>query len=117
MDIDVIVVGAGPGGSTAAREMAVRGASVLLLDRAKFPRDKPCGGAVSLRSIALLPFDIAPVVEHVVTGVIFEDPEGDTASHDFGSPLAYLTQRRRLDAFLVERAQDAGVEFRDGQVV
>ena len=41
---DVIVVGAGPAGSTAARECALLGSSVLLLDKAEFPRDKPCGG-------------------------------------------------------------------------
>ena len=64
----MIVVGAGPGGSTAARELAARGLDVLMLDRARFPRDKPCGGGVTIRCAELLPFDISPVVEHVVTG-------------------------------------------------
>jgi flavin-dependent dehydrogenase len=67
-NFDAIVVGAGPAGSTAAREIAQRGHSVLLLDRATFPRDKPCGGGVTPRCASLLPFDITPVVEHVVTG-------------------------------------------------
>ncbi|MCZ6546469.1 MAG: FAD-dependent oxidoreductase, partial [Chloroflexi bacterium] len=40
-DFDVVVVGAGPAGSTAARELAARSARVLLIDRAVFPRDKP----------------------------------------------------------------------------
>jgi flavin-dependent dehydrogenase len=46
MRCDAIVAGAGPAGSTAARILAREGASVLLLDRARFPRDKPCGGGV-----------------------------------------------------------------------
>ncbi|MEI6665216.1 MAG: FAD-dependent oxidoreductase, partial [Chloroflexota bacterium] len=70
MNYDAIVVGAGPAGSTAAREIAARGKSVLLLDRAKFPRDKPCGGGVTIRCADLLPFSIEPVVEHVVTGAV-----------------------------------------------
>ena len=46
---DVIVAGSGPSGSIAARKLAGRGARVLLLDKQKFPRDKPCGGGVTLR--------------------------------------------------------------------
>lgn len=117
MHYDAIVVGAGPAGSTAAREIASRGHSVLLLDRAKFPRDKPCGGGVTVRCANLLPFDLSPVVEHVVTGAVMGGPRGRQVTRDAGRTLTYLTQRRRLDAFLVERAQEAGVEFRDGSPV
>ena len=60
------IVGAGPAGSTAAYRLASAGASVLLLDKATFPRDKPCGGGVTGRAARLLPFSIEPVVEDVV---------------------------------------------------
>jgi len=53
MKYDAIVVGAGPAGSTAARLLAREGDSVLLLDRCRFPRDKPCGGGVTLRVLVL----------------------------------------------------------------
>ncbi len=114
MEVDVLVVGAGPAGSTAAREIAGRGLEVLLLDRARFPRDKPCGGAVTLRGAELLPFDLSPVVEQEITGAHLRLRDGRDTIHDFDAPLAYLTQRSRLDQFLVERAREAGVEFRDG---
>ncbi len=117
MDTDVIVVGAGPAGSTAAREIASRGARVLLLDRAKFPRDKPCGGGVTVRCAALLPFSIEPIVEDVVSAARLTVGEGREIVRTTKAPLTYMTQRRRLDAFLVERAQIDGVEFRDGQHV
>jgi geranylgeranyl reductase family protein len=117
MNYDAIVVGAGPAGSTAAREIAARGQSVLLLDRAKFPRDKPCGGGVTVRCASLLPFDLGPVVEHVVTGAVMSGPHGPHVVREAGKTLTYMTQRRRLDAFLVERAQEGGVEFRDGSAV
>lgn len=117
MDVEVIVVGAGPAGSTAAREIASRGHRVLLLDRAEFPRDKACGGGVSVKTAALLPFDLSPVIEHVVTGVILGNPRTTTVTRETGEPMLFMTQRRRLDAFLVERACEAGVEFLQGQIV
>jgi geranylgeranyl reductase family protein len=111
---DALVVGAGPAGSTAAFHLARGGARVLLLDRARFPRDKPCGGGVTARAERLLPFSIDPVVEEEVD--IFE--LGLCYTHRFErrtrEPLVRMTQRRRLDAFLVEQAQAAGAEFRDG---
>jgi len=115
--VDVVVVGAGPAGSTTAREAASRGASVLLLDRAKFPRDKPCGGGVTIRCAGLLPFSIEPVIEDVITGARLKIGNGREVIRDSKRPLTYMTQRRRLDAFLVEQAQAAGAEFRDGDAV
>ncbi|MFW9789440.1 MAG: geranylgeranyl reductase family protein [Candidatus Thorarchaeota archaeon] len=44
---DVVVIGAGPGGATAARALAKNGLEVCLIDKDRFPRDKPCGGGFS----------------------------------------------------------------------
>jgi geranylgeranyl reductase family protein len=110
---DIIVVGAGPAGSTAAYRLAKAGASVLLLDRARFPRDKPCGGGVTGRAARLLPFSIEPVVEHVVSAVDLRLRYGKTLARGDGQPLVYMTQRKRLDHFLVQRAVEAGVELRE----
>jgi len=51
---DAVVVGAGPSGALAARELARAGADVLLVDRARFPRDKVCGSCLSARALAEL---------------------------------------------------------------
>jgi geranylgeranyl reductase family protein len=110
---DAIIVGAGPSGSSAAYRLADAGKDVLLLDRASFPRDKPCGGGVTERAARLLPFSIEPVVEDVATKVDLRLGYGRTVQRGDGAPLVYLTQRRRLDHFLAERAQEAGAEFRD----
>ena len=104
MRYDCVVVGAGPGGSTAARELAARGARVLLLDRAQFPREKPCGGGVVISAAALLPFNLAPVTERTVTRFRVTYRRGRRFQHAFGRPLVYMTQRIHLDAFLVEHA-------------
>jgi geranylgeranyl reductase family protein len=110
---DAIVVGAGPAGSTAAFRLATAGASVLLLDRAKFPRDKPCGGGVTLRAARLLPFAIDPIVEDVVGRVELRLRYGRSFARGGGDPLVLMTQRRRLDHFLASRAAEAGAIFRE----
>jgi geranylgeranyl reductase family protein len=111
---DAIVVGAGPAGSTTAHRLAASGASVLLVDKARFPRDKPCGGGVTLRAARLLPFSIEPVVEDVVDR--FELRLGYRSSFERVSdePLCLMTQRRRLDEFLARKAEQAGADFRHG---
>jgi geranylgeranyl reductase family protein len=109
-----VVVGAGPSGSTAAHRLAAAGKDVLLLDRARFPRDKPCGGGVTERAARLLPFSIEPVVEEVATRVDLRLGYGRTFERGDSVPLVHLTQRKRLDAFLVEQATAVGADFRDG---
>jgi geranylgeranyl reductase family protein len=111
---DAIVVGAGPAGSTAAYRLAAAGASVLLLDKARFPRDKPCGGGVTIRALKLLPFGIDPVVEGVVDRFELRLGHRRGFSRQAPEPLALMTQRRRLDAYLAEQAAQAGARFRDG---
>jgi geranylgeranyl reductase family protein len=111
---DVAIVGGGPAGSTAAYRLARGGARVLLVDRATFPRDKPCGGGVTGRAARLLPFSIDPVVEDVVDRLecrLQYGPRFERAAH---APLALMTQRKRLDHFLLEKAAEAGADVRDG---
>ena len=114
---DAIVVGAGPAGSTTAYRLARAGARVSLLDRARFPRDKPCGGGLTLRAVRELPFSVEPVVEDRVHTLELGFRYGPRWSRDAKEPLVLMTQRRRLDAFLAEHAAEAGAEFRDGAKV
>jgi len=114
---DVIVVGAGPAGSTSAYFLAREGLSVLLLDRARFPRDKPCGGGVTGRGAALLPFSIEPVVEDVVRRLEIGLSYSRRFERQSEKPLIYMTRRVALDAFLVEKACEAGAVFRDATKV
>jgi geranylgeranyl reductase family protein len=111
---DAIVVGAGPAGSTTAYRLARGGARVCLLDRERFPRDKPCGGGLTLRAVRQLPFCVEPVVEDVVDTLELGLAYGRRFSRHAEKPLVLMTQRRRLDAFLAERAVEAGAEFRQG---
>jgi geranylgeranyl reductase family protein len=111
---DAIVVGAGPAGSTAAFRLSRAGARVLLLDRERFPRDKPCGGGLTYRAVRQLPVSVAPVVEDTVRRFELGLRYGRRFERRSEEPLILMTQRRRLDAHLAEQAAAAGADFRDG---
>jgi geranylgeranyl reductase family protein len=111
---DIAVVGAGPAGSTAAYRLARAHARVLLIDKKRFPRDKPCGGGLTMRAVRQLPFSVEPVVEDRITRTRCRLRYGATLEHRSSQVLCVMTQRRRLDAFLVDRAVEAGADFRDG---
>ncbi|HEX2044109.1 MAG TPA: geranylgeranyl reductase family protein [Gaiellaceae bacterium] len=117
MPYDAIIAGAGPAGSACAYRLAAAGASVLLLDRATFPRDKPCGGGLTLRALDVVPVPIDAVVEDVVDVAELRLNYGTSVERGSGKPLAVMTQRIRLDALLVAEAVRAGAELRDGTKV
>src|SRR5207244_7399921 len=91
---DVLVVGAGPAGSATAIHLARGGASVLLVDRARFPRDKPCGGGLTGRALRHAPCDVSPVVEHVVDRMVLRLAYGRRFARRSRAPLILMTQRR-----------------------
>src|SRR5688572_14004920 len=115
-DWDVIVIGAGPAGGAAAASLASNGFRVLLVDRAKFPREKVCGDALVPEAIAAL--DRIGLKEtitaHSITlpGYTLVSPSGSAV--DLKSPVTLL-QRRALDALLSAKAVANGAVFAQGQ--
>ena len=106
---DVLVVGGGPAGSATAHHLASAGVSVLLADRATFPRDKPCGGGLTTRAFLQCPVDPTPVVEEEVDIVELRFRYADSVERRAHAPVIRMTQRRRLDAFLLDAARQVGV--------
>jgi len=117
---DVVVVGAGPGGSAAAASLAALGWSVLLLERARFPRPKPCGECINPGGVAAL--QRLGLLERVrgcspspLEGWSLRTERGRRAEGRF-APLSSPglgIPREVLDQALVEEAVARGVEFRD----
>ena len=110
---DVLVVGAGPAGSTAARVAAERGARVLLVDAARFPRYKTCGGGLIGASLRALPPEALAVLERRVDRVTFSLHGGPARSVRSTRPFLAMVDRERFDQALVDAAVAEGVEFRD----
>lgn len=123
---DVIVVGAGPGGSSAAGFLARQGASVLLLDKAAFPRDKVCGDGLTPQALYWL--DQLGCIEAVLaqTDACFKECDlyingahvlrGRFPENSRYPAFATFLDRRRFDATLLEHAVTCGAVFEQAQV-
>ena len=110
---DVAIVGAGPAGSTAALRLARAGARVLVVDKARFPRDKPCGGGLTYRAVRELPVDVSAVVEDTVDRFEVRLRYGRSIERTSSEPLCLMTQRRRLDEFLARACAREGADLRE----
>ena len=122
---DVLVVGAGPAGTAAAITLARFGRQVTLVDRAVFPRDKCCGDgltAAALRRVEHLGLDPGrvpswqPVRDVVVVASSGREVDLPLRQRQ-GGVFAVSAKRADLDAALVERARESGVEVVEGRAV
>ena len=122
---DVVVIGAGPAGSTAAYILALNGLDVLILDKSTFPRDKLCGGLLTLKTAKLLEtvfkLSVDRMKRHrIITYQSFNykvvDSKGNSIKGRMDYPF-YFVQRSIYDAFWLEMAQKAGAQFREGEKV
>ena len=117
MKYDVVIVGAGPSGSTAAKNLAENGKKVLIIDKQKFPRDKPCGGAIPTRVMKQFPY-----VEEFIDSISY-------GSYTHSSSLKYTLKfvrekpflatviRKDFDDGLVKLAVNAGATFLNSKAV
>jgi geranylgeranyl reductase family protein len=116
-DYDVIVVGAGPGGATAARLCAQTGFRTLLIEKEKFPRVKPCGGCLSPKTVRLLPFDLGSILENTIFNATFTYCVKDPVFIKTDKPMAFMVMRERFDQFLIGKSLEEGVELLEGNRV
>src|SRR2546427_5113019 len=117
---DVVVAGAGPAGSATALLLARGGARVLLLDRARFPREKPCSEYLSPESTRVLGRLGEPVLNAVaaaspakLTGMKVVAPSGKAVVGRFET-FSFALPRTRFDTILLDAARAHGVEVREG---
>jgi geranylgeranyl reductase family protein len=118
---DVIVVGAGPGGSTAAKLLADRGYSVFLVDRSNFPRHKTCASWINRLAFERFPYlrnSLSGLVENPFFGVAFYDRSVEReAKYLERRPSGYLSLRSKFDDGLRRVAVEAGARFVGGCAV
>jgi len=115
---DAAVIGSGPAGCSAAAELARRGRSVLLLEKASLPRYKTCGGGILRRAYRMLPARAEAVVESTFHDVLLNfQGEGLQFTATRSEPLVRMTMRAELDHLLAGEAQTLGARLRDGCAV
>ncbi len=125
IDYDLIIVGAGPAGSTTARFASTAGLRVLLIDkRQELGAPIQCSGAISGHGLEAAGIEADPEFIHeAIYGFAIYDESGARTVHDYraikgdeyGSepgkkPLGYVVDRRRFDRYLVTQAERAGTE-------
>ena len=118
---DVVVVGAGPGGSVAAKRCAQHGLKTLLLERRRLPRDKVCSGMImSHLAQTLIEKEFGQIPDEILTtppylsGLVLHLVGMGSRRIEHKMPIAW---RRDLDHWMNHKAQEAGVELWDGTSV
>jgi geranylgeranyl reductase family protein len=120
---DVAIVGGGPAGAAAAWQAVQSGARVVVLDKAEFPRDKPCGDGLTARAVSLIQkMGLANEVDtfHRVNRATIFSPNRLELSFPSrpGMPNhGHCAARRELDPLLLKNAQSAGAEVRQSTEV
>ena len=111
---DVIIIGAGPSGSHSALQCAKAGFKTLLVDRQRFPRDKPCGGILEAKKFVKFAPELIGSEENITKFTNFHYAYKKLISRPLKS---YIFKRKSFDKMLVDLAVDAGVDFLDGMKV
>lgn len=119
MKYDVVVIGAGPAGSTAAKFLSEKGVNVLLLDKSTFPRDKPCGGG--------LPTRVLERYKYIEENNLVDSYSYEIRLHSFSlkykidiqrnEPIVAMVQRKKFDDGLANLATRSGTTFITGKTV
>lgn len=124
IDTDVLVIGAGPAGATAAFTLATAGYQVTIVDRHHFPRAKPCGDGLTNRAFATL--ERMGLMGEIrrryqpCKGVAIVAPNGhrvEFPATDGSDEYGYVIPRREFDELLLRRAVEAGARFLPGLTV
>lgn len=108
---DAIVVGAGPAGCAAAYDLAAAGRSVLLLDRAEFPRHKACAGGLTSKTLRALRYSVASVTRATLSAIVVEKGAGHSTRLESRTLVCAMTVREELDEYCLRQTIARGAQF------
>ncbi len=113
-DFDVIVVGGGPAGASAAYQLSKNGTRVLLFEKEKIPRYKTCGGGIVGRIKNILPFDFEEIIEKKCFSVnVICHHDSLKFVSEKKEPIIMMTMRENFDHFLISKVKSFGTVVKD----
>jgi geranylgeranyl reductase family protein len=119
MDAEVIIVGAGPAGSNAARLLAEEDIDVLLLDKEAFPRFKPCGGGLPTHVLSCYPFlrELDVIESYSYGGYIYPPSLTQKVHIEKESPVIAMVRRDIFDHAFLNLAKKKGARIMEKAMV
>jgi len=119
MKYDVIIVGGGPAGSTAAKILSEKGVKTLLIDKDRFPRDKPCGGGLPYRVMQRFPYikKEGLIESYSYGGYAYYQVSKYELQHIGDDPLIGMVIRKKFDHDLIKLAIDSGCTIKQNSRV
>jgi len=119
MQYDVVIVGAGPAGATAAKFLSEKGTRTLLLDKTLFPRDKPCGGGLPIRALKRFNYlEENDLIDSYSYGMhVYSTTLKHHIELEKNEPLVAMVLRKTFDQGLANLATREGAELRCGKAV
>lgn len=114
---DVVVVGGGPAGCTAAEGLAAGGLQVVLLEKERLPRHKCCANGLTRNALALLPDGINDMIRREIHTIVLTSTGGDSIQWKCPEPFMYTAPRTEVDWFLWRHAIASGATAHEGTEV
>ena len=112
IDFDVVIIGGGLSGSSAALHLSKKGYSVLIIEKEKYQDYKPCAGGISSSMQRFLPLDIEDSIESKIKNVEFRWKAADNVTADLtGESPFWIVKREKLDQLLLDEALSNGVQI------
>ena len=108
---DAVIIGAGPAGCTCAQYLRQSKLRVLLLDKANFPRHKPCAGGITMKTIKHLPVNIEHLVQHTAKKMKFSFSENRSVELQNDTGSCVMVIRDEFDDYFFKETLKTGVDF------
>ncbi len=113
---DAAIVGAGPAGAFLAYKLARKGRSVVLIEKSRLPRNKPCGGGITPKGMRLLDFPVDDLIKTTVNSVRILRGNQDVLMSTQNAPV-YMVERSEFDHRLAQKAASSGATLVQGETV
>jgi len=112
MKYDVVIVGAGPAGCSAAFDLCSYKKSVLLIDKVAFPRVKPCAGGLTIKTLKALRYSVKPIIKRVCNNLIIGKGLGKTTLFKGSHPVCAMSVRSEFDNYCLKKTLENGADFK-----